>query len=810
MDTKVMAKNYNHKTIEEKWQAFWEENKTFKAVEDLDKQKYYILDMFPYPSSHGLHVGHPLGYIATDIIARHKRMNGFNVLHPMGWDAFGLPAEQYALQTGTHPAETTARNIDNFRRQIKRLGLSYDWDREINTTDPGYYKWTQWIFLQLFNNGLAYEAEVPVNWCPELGTVLANEEVIEGKSERGGHPVYRVPMRQWMLKITDYAESLLAGLDDLDWPEGIKELQRNWIGRSEGTDVEFKLPSIGKSITVFTTRPDTLFGATYMVLSPEHPFVDQLTSDSKKEETQAYVKKAARKSDLARTDLEKEKTGVFLGTHAINPVNDEEIPIWISDYVLMTYGTGAIMAVPGQDQRDWDFAEKYDLPIIRTVQPPDDFDGEAYLGDGPAINSDLLDGLYVEEAKTKIIGWLEENGKGRATIQYKLRDWLFSRQRYWGEPFPVIHVDGDPVPLSEDDLPLELPEVEDYQPAETGDPPLSNATDWVNVTFEGKEGKRETNTMPQWAGSCWYYLRFIDPHNDKVGWDFEKERYWMPVDLYIGGQEHAVLHLLYARFWHHVLHDLGYVSTKEPFKKLINQGMILGEDGSKMSKSKGNVINPDEILEEYGADAMRLFEMFMGPLEKSKPWSTSGIKGSYRFVKRVWSLFISGDGTLSDAIVNDAEIDDELNRLLHQTIKKVTNDINELKFNTAISQLMTLTNVMKSSQTLSRRLTETFVLLVSPFTPHMCEELWQKLGHTDSLSYHPWPEYDEELAQEELITIAVQINGKRRGEIEVAPGVDEESALRLALEQSNVKRYLDGKEIRKTILVQDRLLSIVV
>ena len=817
MGTKVMAVDYDHKTIEKKWQTFWEDNKTFKAVQDPQKEKYYILDMFPYPSSHGLHVGHPLGYIATDIIARHKRMKGFNVLHPMGWDAFGLPAEQYALKTGTHPAETTARNIDNFRRQIKGLGLSYDWDREINTTDPNYYRWTQWIFLQLFKKGLAYEAEVPVNWCPELGTVLANEEVIDGKSERGGHPVIRVPMRQWMLKITDYAESLLAGLNDVDWPEGIKELQRNWIGRSEGADVEFHLPSIDESITVFTTRPDTLFGATYMVLSPEHPFVDRLTIDGKKGEAQAYVNEAARKSDLVRTELEKEKTGVFLGTHAINPVNGEELPVWISDYVLMTYGTGAIMAVPGHDQRDWEFAGEFNLSIVEVVKGGD-LETEAFVDNenGVMMNSATpdgsfsLNGLKVPAAIQKITSWLEETGKGRATVHYKLRDWLFSRQRYWGEPFPVVHIDRKPAPLSEADLPLELPDLEDYQPAETGNPPLSNATDWVNVTFEGKKGKRETNTMPQWAGSCWYYLRFIDPQNDEVGWDSEKESYWMPVDLYIGGQEHAVLHLLYARFWHHVLHDLGYVSTREPFKKLINQGMILGEDGSKMSKSKGNVINPDEILEEYGADAMRLFEMFMGPLEKSKPWSTAGMKGSHRFLKRVWSMMTNDDGTLRDNIESDAEIDDELNRLLHQTIKKVTDDIEELKFNTAISQLMTLTNAMKTRPSLSGNLVKTFILLLSPFAPHMCEELWQRLGHAETLAYSPWPEYDDELAREELITIAVQINGKRRGEIEVAPGVDEKSALMLALEQSNVKRYLDGKDIKKTILVKDRLLSIVV
>ena len=765
--------------------------------------------MFPYPSGQGLHVGHPLGYTATDVVARYKRMKGFNVLHPMGWDAFGLPAEQYALQTGTHPAETTAANIDNFRRQIKTIGLSYDWDREINTTDPKYYKWTQWIFLQLFNNNLAYEAEVPVNWCPELGTVLANEEVVDGKSERGDHPVYRVPMRQWMLKITEYSESLLEGLDELDWPDGIKELQRNWIGRSEGAEVIFQLPSIDDSITVFTTRPDTLFGATYVVLAPEHPLVVRLTIADNKKQVKKYVEKALRKSDLARTELEKEKTGVFLGSFAINPVNEEHIPIWISDYVLMTYGTGAIMAVPGEDQRDWDFAKKYDLPIVRTVQPPDKFDGEAYLDDGPAVNSEFLNGLTIVDAKKKIIDWLEKNKHGCPAIQYKLRDWLFSRQRYWGEPFPVIHFDGDVEAVAETDLPVELPEVEDYKPSKSGDPPLSNAGDWLTVDIDGKSGIRETNTMPQWAGSCWYFLRFVDPQNDDEPWNKEKESYWMPVDLYIGGQEHAVLHLLYARFWHHVLYDLGHVSTKEPFKKLVNQGMILGEDGVKMSKSRGNVINPDEIIDKYGADSLRLFYMFLGPLEKAKPWSASGIQGSNRFIRRVWSMLVEENGNLSKKI-SDIEADNDLTRLIHQTIKKVTDDIEALRFNTAISQLMILVNEIKERDKYPKTAVEFLVLLMSPFTPHMCEELWEKLGYDDTLTYSNWPEYSEKLAKEELITIAVQINGKRRAEIEVAPGIDEESALALALEHENVKKYVDGNEIKKTVLVKDRLLSIVV
>ena len=804
-----MVSGYDHHQIEQKWQRFWGKNSSFKAIEDKSKPKYYILDMFPYPSGQGLHVGHPLGYTATDVVARYKRMKGFNVLHPMGWDAFGLPAEQYALQTGTHPAETTATNIDNFRRQIKTIGLSYDWDREINTSDTKYYKWTQWIFLQLFKKNLAYEAEVPVNWCPDLGTVLANEEVVDGKSERGDHPVYRVPMRQWMLKITEYSESLLEGLDELDWPDGIKELQRNWIGRSEGAEVIFQLPSIDDSVTVFTTRPDTLFGATYMVLAPEHPLVVRLTIADNKKQVKKYVEKALRKSDLARTELEKEKTGVFLGSFAINPVNEEHIPIWISDYVLMTYGTGAIMAVPGEDQRDWDFAKKYNLPIVRTVEPPDKFDGEAYLDDGPAVNSEFLNGLRIVDAKKKIIDWLEKNKCGCPAIQYKLRDWLFSRQRYWGEPFPVIHFDGDVEAVAEADLPVELPEVEDYKPSKSGDPPLSNARDWLTVDIDGKSGIRETNTMPQWAGSCWYFLRFVDPQNDDEPWNKEKESYWMPVDLYIGGQEHAVLHLLYARFWHHVLYDLGHVSTKEPFKKLVNQGMILGEDGVKMSKSRGNVINPDEIIDKYGADSLRLFYMFLGPLEKAKPWSASGIQGSNRFIRRVWSMLVEENGNLSKKI-SDIEADNDLTRLIHQTIKKVTDDIEALRFNTAISQLMILVNEIKERDKYPKTAVEFLVLLMSPFTPHMCEELWEKLGYDDTLTYFNWPEYSEKLAKEELITIAVQINGKRRAEIEVAPGIDEESALALALEHENVKKYVDGNEIKKTVLVKDRLLSIVV
>ncbi|MBT3502660.1 MAG: leucine--tRNA ligase, partial [Candidatus Marinimicrobia bacterium] len=664
---------YNHLTIEAKWQKHWEEQKTFKVEVDLEKEKVYVLDMFPYPSGTGLHVGHPLGYTATDIYCRFKRLQGFNVLHPMGWDAFGLPAEQYAIKTGTHPRETTEENVKNFKRQIKMLGFSYDWDREINTTDEKYYKWTQWIFLQLYNKGLAYEAKVPVNWCPELKAVLANEEVIDGRSEIGGYPVIQQPMRQWMLKITDYAESLLDGLDDLDWPGSVKDLQRNWIGKSEGANVHFNLPSINTSIIVYTTRPDTLFGATYMVLAPEHPLVEKLVSSEKKSAVISYTEAAQKKSDLDRGELSKEKTGVPLGAYAINPVNGEEIPIWVADYVLMSYGTGAIMAVPGHDQRDYEFAKEYDLPIVEVVSGGD-ITENAYTDniDGLLINSSNDDGLdlngqKVANAIQSTIEWLKRGEKGEATIQYKLRDWLFSRQRYWGEPIPVVHKsDGSIIAVNESDLPLTLPQVEKYEPAGTGESPLANIDDWVNIP----EGKRETNTMPQWAGSCWYYLRFVDPLNKAQPWSKEAESYWMPVDLYVGGVEHAVLHLLYSRFWHHVLHDLGLVSTREPFQKLFNQGMIRGEDGQKMSKSRGNVVNPDDVVQEYGADSFRLYEMFMGPLDKSKPWSTSGLQGCYRFIQKVWKLFTVDPSKIQENCANEETI-----KLLHQTVKKVTEDL---------------------------------------------------------------------------------------------------------------------------------------
>ena len=801
---------YDHKHIEQKWQSYWDEQKTFKVTEDPEKPKYYVLDMFPYPSGAGLHVGHPLGYIATDIISRYKRMKGYNVLHPMGWDAFGLPAEQYAIKTGTHPRHTTKTNIENFRRQIKMLGFSYDWDREINTTDTGYVKWTQWLFLQLYNKGLAYEAKVPVNWCPELKTVLANEEVVDGKSDIGGHPVHRVPMRQWMLKITDYAESLLDGLDDLDWPDSVKELQRNWIGRSEGADVHFNIVGSKEVITVFTTRPDTLFGATYMVLAPEHPFVDVLTITGQERAVKEYQDKASRKSDLERGELNKEKTGVFTGSYAFNPVNDEKIPIWIADYVLMSYGTGAIMAVPGQDQRDWDFAKEYDLPIIRTVEPEDGFGGEAYLGEGPAINSEFLNGLNIADAKEKIISWLDQENKGQGTIQYKLRDWLFSRQRYWGEPIPIIHYDDDSKPLDESELPLELPAVEKYEPSGTGKSPLANIKEWVEIKNEEGEvvGLRETNTMPQWAGSCWYYLRYIDPQNSAKGWAADKESYWMPVDLYVGGAEHAVLHLLYARFWHHVLHDLGHVSTREPFQKLFNQGMILGEDGLKMSKSRGNVINPDEVVDEYGADSMRLYEMFMGPLDKAKPWQTKGLQGCSRFINKLWNKVCSSDG-LSENITSDTA-ESETIKLKHQTIKKVSDDIENLHFNTAISQMMIFTNHLNTLKSINREILQTFAQLLAPFIPHTAEDIWQRLGNENSITFEQWPEYDEELAKENIISIAIQVNGKLRANIEIDANTEKGDVLQLAKENDRIDNYIGGKKLIKEIYIPGRLINFVV
>ena len=802
---------YNHKSIEKKWQKYWDENEIFKTDDFIDKPKYYILDMYPYPSGSGLHVGHPLGYIATDILARYKRHQGYNVLHPMGWDAFGLPAAQYAIKTGTHPSITTKENINNFKRQIKMLGFSYDWTREINTTDPGYVKWTQWIFIQLFNKGLAYEAEVPVNWCPELKAVLANEEVIDGKSDIGGHPVLRVPMRQWMLRITNYAESLLSGLDDVDWPHSIKELQRNWIGRSEGTKVLFELPSISKHLEVFTTRHDTLFGATYIVIAPEHPLVEDLLIEDQKTLVKNYIEETSKKSDLDRTELNKEKNGVFLGSYAINPANGKEIPIWISDYVIMGYGTGAIMAVPGEDERDWEFATKYDLPIIRTVEPSKDFSGGAYTGDGPAINSEFLNGLYIDEAKEKMALWLEDNKKGERTVQYKLRDWLFSRQRYWGEPIPIIHKDGKPQVLKESDLPLELPDIEKYEPSGTGESPLSNIKNWVEVK-DGNDniiGLRETNTMPQWAGSCWYYLRYLDPSNDEKAWDSEKEKYWMPVDLYIGGAEHAVLHLLYSRFWHHVLFDLGLVSTKEPFKKLFNQGMILGQDGSKMSKSRGNVINPDETVETYGSDSMRIYEMFMGPLDKAKPWSTTGLQGCSRFIKKLWSVLVDDEGVLSSNVTEKKD-DKETLQALNMMIKKISDNLDQMQFNTCVSEFMIFTNHIQKLDSINIDTIRSFIIIMNPFMPHLAQELWELIGETNELTYQAWPDYDKDLVISDEIVIPIQINGKRRSEILISANESESEVIAKAKSDDKIVSYLKNTTIIKEIYIKGKILNIVI
>ena len=802
---------YNHKSIEKKWQKYWDENEIFKTDDFIDKPKYYILDMYPYPSGSGLHVGHPLGYIATDILARYKRHQGYNVLHPMGWDAFGLPAEQYAIKTGTHPSITTKENINNFKRQIKMLGFSYDWTREINTTDPGYVKWTQWIFIQLYNKGLAYEAEVPVNWCPELKAVLANEEVIDGKSDIGGHPVLRVPMRQWMLRITNYAESLLSGLDDVDWPHSIKELQRNWIGRSEGTKVLFELSSISKHLEVFTTRHDTLFGATYIVIAPEHPLVEDLLIEDQKTLVKNYIEETSKKSDLDRTELNKEKNGVFLGSYAINPVNGKEIPIWISDYVIMGYGTGAIMAVPGEDERDWEFATKYDLPIIRTVEPSKDFSGGAYTGDGPAINSEFLNGLYIDEAKEKMASWLEDNKKGERTVQYKLRDWLFSRQRYWGEPIPIIHKDGKSKVLKESDLPLELPDVEKYEPSGTGESPLSNIKNWVEVKDVNDNiiGLRETNTMPQWAGSCWYYLRYLDPSNDEKAWDSEKEKYWMPVDLYIGGAEHAVLHLLYSRFWHHVLFDLGLVSTKEPFKKLFNQGMILGQDGSKMSKSRGNVINPDETVETYGSDSMRIYEMFMGPLDKAKPWSTTGLQGCSRFIKKLWSILADDEGVLSSNVTEKKD-DKETLQALNMMIKKISDNLDQMQFNTCVSEFMIFTNHIQKLDSINIDTIRSFIIIMNPFMPHLAQELWELIGETNELTYQGWPDYDKDLVISDEIVIPIQINGKRRSEILISANESESEVIAKAKSDDKIVSYLKNTTIIKEIYIKGKILNIVI
>ena len=811
--------SYNHKSIESRWQKFWSENQTFKS-EDIstNKPKYYVLDMFPYPSGAGLHVGHALGYVATDIVARYKRMKGFNVLHPMGWDAFGLPAEQYAIKTGTHPKETTHQNVSNFKKQINSLGFSYDWSREINTTDPNYYKWTQWIFMQLYNKGLAYEQEVAVNWCPELKAVLANEEVVNGKSDIGGHPVVRLPMRQWILKITDYAESLLDGLDDLDWPENIKELQKNWIGKSEGVELGFDIDGHNDTINVYTTRPDTLFGASYMVLAPEHTLIHSIVTDEQRSKVEAYIEETKKKSDFDRTEVNKDKTGVFTGSYAINPFSKEKIEIWIADYVLISYGTGAIMAVPGHDERDWEFASKYNLPIVEVVEGGD-VSKAAYTAKGNAkiINSSndktlSMDGLSVDQAIKEAILFIEKNSIGKATVNYKLRDWLFSRQRYWGEPFPLIHKDDSVELIQEKDLPVMLPEVENYKPSDDGKSPLSLVKNWVEVKDESGNiiGLRETNTMPQWAGSCWYFLRFTDPNNTNEAWSKEKENYWMPVDLYIGGQEHAVLHLLYSRFWHHVLYDLDLVSTKEPFQKLYNQGMILGDDGTKMSKSRGNVINPEEIMDEYGSDSMRLYEMFMGPLNKSKPWSTKGLQGCYRFVNKLWSIIVDENGNLSSKIVDSDEEDKDTLFLHHQTIKKLGEDIENLHFNTAVSQLMIYCNHLQKCSTVSKKLIEELVIILSPFVPHLSEEFWSLLGHSETITYQPWPQFDEGLIQLDEVTIAVQVNGKLRANINIAKDSDEKDVISEAMSLKNVEKFTSEGNVVKTIYVPNRLLNFVV
>ncbi len=813
-----MSRPYDFQAIETKWQAYWDQHRPFAALDDSTKPKFYCLDMFPYPSGSGLHVGHLEGYTATDIVSRYKRMRGFNVLHPMGWDAFGLPAEQYAVKTGVHPVITTAQNIATFKRQMKRVGLSYDWDREVSTTDPDYYRWTQWIFLKLYERGLAYVAEVPVNWCPALGTVLANEEVIDGKSEVGGFDVIRKPMRQWMLKITAYADRLLEDLKLVEWPTSTLEMQKNWIGRSIGAEVDFALDGMKGKLRIFTTRPDTLFGATYMVLAPEHPLVDAVTHAERKADVAAYREATARKSDLQRQELDKDKTGVFTGGFAVNPVNGERLPIWIADYVLMSYGTGAIMAVPGHDERDWAFARKYALPI-REVVSGGDVDKAAFIeiDRGTIVNSAAVDGsfsingLKPADAIPKITTWLESKGAGKKTINYKLRDWLFARQRYWGEPFPVIWTGGEHRPLREEQLPLVLPETDNFKPSGTGESPLGNLEDWLATTdpVTGKPARRETNTMPQWAGSCWYFLRFIDPKNARQLVDPAKQRYWMPVDLYIGGSEHAVLHLLYSRFWHKVLFDIGVVSTPEPFKKLVHQGIVLGEDSQKMSKSRGNVVNPDDMIERFGADAVRLYEMFMGPLEATKPWSTRGVEGVTRFLDRAWRMIIDEEGRVSGAVVAVAPPLDAL-RVLHQTIKKVTEDIEALRFNTAISQMMVFTNEMTKLDQRPRAVLEPFVKLLSPFAPHLAEELWARLGHAPSLGQQPWPDYDPALTVSDRLEIPIQVNGKLRGKIDVDAGAAREDVLALARQDSKIVELLAGKEPKKVIYIEKKLINFVI
>lgn len=845
--TDPMNFKYDPKSIEGKWQQFWDEKQTFRTPNEYSKPKYYVLDMFPYPSGAGLHVGHPEGYTATDIVARYKRTRGFNVLHPMGWDAFGLPAERAAVRAGRHPAELTAENIANFTRQIKSLGFSYDWNREISTSSPDYYKWTQWIFKKLYDKGLAYLAEVPVNWCPAQGTVLANEEVQDGKYVETGEPVERRMMRQWMLRITAYAQRLLDDLDGLDWPEGIIEMQRQWIGLSEGANITFHIDGFEDTLEVFTTRPDTLFGATFCVIAPEHPALAHVVPDARKAEVTAYVEKALNMKDRDReTAAAKDKTGVFSGAYAINPVNGAKMPIWVADYVKAGYGTGAIMAVPAHDQRDYDFAKKFELPIVEVISGGD-IAKEAYVGDGKLVNSGFLDGKGVEEAKAAMTRWLEEKGCGKKETTSRLRDWLFSRQRYWGEPFPILHgKDGEIVPVPEDALPVTLPELTDFRPTETGEPPLARAEAWTKVTLDGKEFTRETNTMPQWAGSCWYYLRFMDPKNDQQIFAPEAEKYWGQVDLYIGGVEHAVLHLLYARFWHKVLYDCGLVSHKEPFKKLFNQGMILGisyrdEKGKfynpkdteirggkayvkgtdtllatreeKMSKSKLNVINPDEVIEDYGADSLRLYEMFMGPLEAVKPWQMDGLNGVRGFLDRAWSLIVDIEtGALRAAVVDvpESEASDDLRREIHQTVAKVTADIENLRFNTAIARMMEFVNAAKREETLPKGILERFVQVLSPFAPHMAEELWARLGHTDTLAYEPWPVADEAWLAAKDVVLGVHINGRRIAEVGMAAGAAEKDVLEKVHAMEAVTAKLGGREIKKTIFVADKMVNFIV
>ena len=846
---------YPFESIEPKWQKYWDDNKTFKTVEDANvpkEKRRYVLDMFPYPSAQGLHVGHPEGYTATDIYCRYLRMNGFNVLHPMGYDAFGLPAENYAIKTGTHPKVTTFANIEHFTQQIKALGFSYDWDREIKTCTPDYYKWTQWIFLQLYKKGLAYESNTPINWCPSCQTGLANEEVKESKCDRCGSQVTHKTIRQWVLKITAYADRLLEDLDQLDWPESVKLMQRNWIGRSTGAEVNFTIAdndgkATDQKLTVYTTRCDTLFGATYMVVSPEHPLVEKLTTPEQKEAVEAYVDAAAKKSDLERTDLAKDKTGVFSGSYAINPVNGKLIPIWIADYVLISYGTGAIMAVPAHDDRDWEFAKKFNLPIIEVLKSEVDVQKQAWTEDGIHVNSGFLDGLNKKDAIEKMLAWLAENNCGKAAVNYKLRDWIFSRQRYWGEPIPLIHCpDCGTVEVPEDQLPLELPEVKSYQPTGTGESPLAGIDSWVNCKCPkcGKDARRETNTMPQWAGSCWYYLRYIDPNNEKAFADSEKVNYWMPVDLYVGGAEHAVLHLLYARFWHKVLYDIGVVNTTEPFQRLVNQGMITSfafqrknktlvpvdeveqrDDGNyyekatgeqleqiiaKMSKSLKNVVNPDEEIKSYGADSVRMYEMFMGPLTMSKPWNTQGIIGIHRFLEKVWAI--------SEKPLNDIDItgklEDEslinLRKTFAQTIKKVTKDTDTLNFNTAISQMMIFVNELSKQESIPRAMWSDFVKVISPYAPHLGEELWEKLGNKNTIAYESWPTINEDFLKDDAKTIVVMVNGKLRGKFQAAPGADDNTLIEAAKTAEGVEKFLEGKTIVKSVVVKDKLVNFVV